>query len=588
MVWFHGGGQPDGSACDAVPFPGVPGVLPRPGPRPGAGRRRGHHQLPARTCSGSSLTPRSPPRIHVPTPETRACSTSGPRSSGCAPTSRVRRQSEEGDDLRRVGRLAGRVLARRLAGQPPAVSSRQSARAADARRASRRRPRAPQQRGRSPPPSAAAARPTSSAACASPGEYLLAQSAHGLGSAPSSTAGSFPISRGRCSTRHYAQGAVPPRLQQRRGHALLPRRPAGDDRGRVPGRAPGALRNPGAQVAAVYPASDSRRRRMPSSARSATSILVCSTYDTARRAAAGGAHTYSTTSHAIPIPTPQPAGLHAFHGSEIVYVFGSITPPTPDDGTLGAPMRDLLDPVRAQRQSQRPRRILTWPRYTHPGDQRINLDVDPGVLTGSAAASASSGGASMTPSSRAARRAGRSSSDRSGTPVTFAQEPRLLASVPRDHGLQSRSTGGKGLAMSRRLVLMISVASLLLRCGSVATAFNYGGGGSSGGGSPTAAPAPRSLSCRDAPRVDDLRRGSARPASHQRMGPGRGTGHAVVDVEQRDQHVHALLRDGLRHLAGRSVPGAPTGSCSTAARSSCCTPASARPRPRSCSRPRAA
>ena len=47
--------------------------------------------------------------------------------------------------------------------------------------------------------------------------------------------------------------------------------------------------------------------------------------------------------------------------------------------------------------------------------------------------------------------------------------------------------------MSRRLVLMISVATLLLRCSSVATAFNYGGGGSSGGGSPTATPAPGSL-----------------------------------------------------------------------------------------------
>ena len=68
-------------------------------------------------------------------------------------------------------------------------------------------------------------------------------------------------------------------------------------------------------------------------------------------------------------------------------------------------------------------------------------------------------------------------------------------------------------------------------------------------------PGAREPLCRGEPRVDDLRRGSARPAPHQRMGPGRGTGHAVVDVEQRDQHVDALLRDGLRHPAGRFGAG---------------------------------
>src|SRR5262249_48694558 len=111
-------------------------------------------------------------------------------------------------------------------------------------------------------------------------------------------------------------------------------------------------------------------------------ILVCPTYDTARRAAAGGADTYLYDfSRAIPIPVLQQLGLGAFHGSEIVYVFGSITPPTPVDAALGQAIRGYW--TRLARTGN-PNRTgpVHWPRYRDATDQRINFDAQIGVLTG--------------------------------------------------------------------------------------------------------------------------------------------------------------------------------------------------------------
>ena len=136
------------------------------------------------------------------------------------------------------------------------------------------------------------------------------------------------------------------------------------------------------QVAAVYPASDFPTPQDALVRAFGDSILVCSTYDTARRAAAGGANTYLYNfSREIPIPILQQLGLHAFHGSEIVYVFGSITPPTPEDGTLGALMRGYWARF-ARSGTPNVHGVFKWPRYTNAADQRINLDVEPSVLTG--------------------------------------------------------------------------------------------------------------------------------------------------------------------------------------------------------------
>ena len=116
------------------------------------------------------------------------------------------------------------------------------------------------------------------------------------------------------------------------------------------------------EVAAVYPASDFATPQDALVRAFGDSILVCSTYDTARRAAAGGARTYLYNfAREIPIPVLQAVGLHAFHGSEIVYVFGSITPPTPDDAALGATMRDYWTRF-ARSGSPNLHGIFTWPR----------------------------------------------------------------------------------------------------------------------------------------------------------------------------------------------------------------------------------
>jgi para-nitrobenzyl esterase len=136
------------------------------------------------------------------------------------------------------------------------------------------------------------------------------------------------------------------------------------------------------QVAAVYPASSFPTPQAALARAFGDQILVCPTYDTARRAAAGGAHTYLYNfAREIPIAALQSLGLHAFHGSEIVYVFGSIPPPTPDDGTLGATMRGYWTRF-ARRGSPNGKGALKWPRYKDKTDRRLNLDIQPSVLTG--------------------------------------------------------------------------------------------------------------------------------------------------------------------------------------------------------------
>jgi len=142
--------------------------------------------------------------------------------------------------------------------------------------------------------------------------------------------------------------AHPPRRRRRAGIAERPDAPVPRDRttaGRgvavaspgsgdsVAGRTRGRHLREAVRAAGVHPG---RRERQRGLRAFGDSILVCTTYDTARRAAGGGAHTYLYNfAREIPIPVLQAVDLRAFHGSEIVYVFGSITPPTPDDGILG-------------------------------------------------------------------------------------------------------------------------------------------------------------------------------------------------------------------------------------------------------------
>ncbi len=134
-------------------------------------------------------------------------------------------------------------------------------------------------------------------------------------------------------------------------------------------------------VAAVYPASSFASPQDALARAFGDQILVCTTYDTARRAAAGGAHVYLYNfAREIPIAILQQLGLGAFHGSEIVYVFGSITPPTPEDGTLGQTIRGYWTRF-ARSGNPNGKGAVRWPRFKDKTDRRLDLDVEPSVLT---------------------------------------------------------------------------------------------------------------------------------------------------------------------------------------------------------------
>ncbi len=136
-----------------------------------------------------------------------------------------------------------------------------------------------------------------------------------------------------------------------------------------------------AQVAALYPASSFPTPQDALERAVGDSGLVCGTYDTARRAAAGGARTYLYNfARELPIPILQSLDLKAFHGVEMAYVFGIITPPTPDDAELGTTVRAYWTKfVRSGNPNHRG--AVKWPRFKDATDRRFNLDVQPSVLT---------------------------------------------------------------------------------------------------------------------------------------------------------------------------------------------------------------
>ena len=136
------------------------------------------------------------------------------------------------------------------------------------------------------------------------------------------------------------------------------------------------------QVEALYPAASFASPQAALVRAYGDEVLVCSTYDTARRASAGGARTYLYNfSRVIPIPILQALGLGAFHGAEIAYVFGSVTPPTADDATLAQTMRGYWSRF-AEHGNPNGHGAVRWPRYRRASDQRLDLDVQPTVLTG--------------------------------------------------------------------------------------------------------------------------------------------------------------------------------------------------------------
>jgi len=136
------------------------------------------------------------------------------------------------------------------------------------------------------------------------------------------------------------------------------------------------------QVAALYPASSFATPQDALERVFGDTGLVCGTYDTARRAAAGGARTYLYNfARALPIPLLQALDLRAFHGVEMAYVFGIITPPTADDARLGTIVREYWTTF-ARGGDPNHRGAPKWPRFKDRTDQRLNFDVHPSVLRG--------------------------------------------------------------------------------------------------------------------------------------------------------------------------------------------------------------
>ena len=128
------------------------------------------------------------------------------------------------------------------------------------------------------------------------------------------------------------------------------------------------------QIAALYPVANFASPQAALERAYGDDILVCDTYDSARRAAAGGAsvHLYN---FARPIPLPQlaPLMLGATHGAEIAYVFGSVEPTDEADRTIGLAMQGYWTDF-ARTGDPNGEGELSWPSYDDASDERINFD----------------------------------------------------------------------------------------------------------------------------------------------------------------------------------------------------------------------
>jgi para-nitrobenzyl esterase len=136
------------------------------------------------------------------------------------------------------------------------------------------------------------------------------------------------------------------------------------------------------QVAAVYPVANFASPQDALVRVFGDSALVCPTYDTARRAAAGGSAVW-LYNFARPVQGPL-ASLHlgATHGAEISYVFGSADySDSPDDEALVNTIEGYWT-RHARDGDPNGEGATDWPRYDDASDQRLNLDVQPSVLTG--------------------------------------------------------------------------------------------------------------------------------------------------------------------------------------------------------------
>jgi para-nitrobenzyl esterase len=134
------------------------------------------------------------------------------------------------------------------------------------------------------------------------------------------------------------------------------------------------------EVAALYPPDEFDSPNDALIRAFGDSFLVCGTYDTARRAAAGGADVYMYNFD-WPVLVDVLPQLGATHGAEIAFVFGSADAPTPDDEAVGMSMQGYWTRF-ARTGDPNGEDALQWPRYDDATDQRINFAPQNSILSG--------------------------------------------------------------------------------------------------------------------------------------------------------------------------------------------------------------
>lgn len=132
------------------------------------------------------------------------------------------------------------------------------------------------------------------------------------------------------------------------------------------------------EVLALYPVSDFDSPNDAWARIVGDSGLVCGTYDTARRAAAGGAdvYMYNFSRPVLEDILPQ---LGATHGAEIAFVFGSATSPSADDTALAMSMQGYWSRF-ARSGDPNGDGALVWPEYSDATDLRINFDAENSIV----------------------------------------------------------------------------------------------------------------------------------------------------------------------------------------------------------------
>lgn len=135
-------------------------------------------------------------------------------------------------------------------------------------------------------------------------------------------------------------------------------------------------------IAAVYPVSNFPTPQDALARVFGDGALVCSTYDSARRAAAGGAEVYLYNfARPLPIPELAPLNLGALHGVEMAYVFGSLPLPTATDRAIADAVQGYWTSL-AHVGDPNSGAAVQWPRYDDATDERLNFADDVTVVSG--------------------------------------------------------------------------------------------------------------------------------------------------------------------------------------------------------------